>query len=175
MFLFITTTKKLFAFKHRRKVSLSKILTDSLMKLYNCTIKKKGRDEMDIVIDTSAIIAVITNEIHKSKLVSLTQGTNLIAPESLHWEIGNAFSAMLKRQRITLQQAQKAVSLYERIPLRFVNIKLDLAIQLATTHKIYAYDAYFIACAMQMQRSLLSLDKSLLNIAQQCGVKIIGV
>lgn len=130
---------------------------------------------MNIVIDTSAIIAVITNEAHRNALVSLTQGATLIAPESLHWEIGNAFSAMLKRQRITIQQASKAVSLYEKIPLRFINVELDLALELCATYKIYAYDAYFIACAMQMQQSLLSLDQRLLDIAKQCGIKIIEV
>lgn len=130
---------------------------------------------MDIVIDTSAIIAVITNEQHKSKLVSLTQGVNLIAPESLHWEIGNAFSAMLKRQRVTLQQASKAVSLYQKIPMRFINVELDLALELAAEYKIYAYDAYFIACAIQTQHSLLSLDKGLRDVAHRCGIKIIEV
>lgn len=56
---------------------------------------------MDIVIDTSVIIAVIANEPEKGDLVELTKGANLIAPLSVHWEIGNAFSAMLKRRKAT--------------------------------------------------------------------------
>jgi len=36
----------------------------------------------------------------------------------LHWEIGNAFSAMLKRQRITPEQAKTAVEIYGQILLR---------------------------------------------------------
>jgi predicted nucleic acid-binding protein len=50
-----------------------------------------------VIIDTSAIIATITNEAEKERLVKMTQGSFLVAPHSLHWEIGNAFSAMLKR------------------------------------------------------------------------------
>ena len=65
---------------------------------------------MNLVVDTSVIIAVIANEPEKPALVARTQGTELFAPRSLHWEIGNAFSAMLKRQRITLEQAQAEVS-----------------------------------------------------------------
>ncbi len=52
---------------------------------------------MDIVLDTSVIIAVIANEPEKRVLIRLTKGAELIAPQSVHWEIGNAFSAMLKR------------------------------------------------------------------------------
>jgi hypothetical protein len=56
---------------------------------------------MDIVVDTSALIAVIANEPEKPTLVELTSGADLIAPGSVHFEIGNAFSAMLRRRRIT--------------------------------------------------------------------------
>lgn len=46
---------------------------------------------MDIVIDASAIIAVLAGEPERERLLSLTSGANLIAPPSVHWEIGNAF------------------------------------------------------------------------------------
>jgi uncharacterized protein with PIN domain len=49
---------------------------------------------MNIVVDTSVIIAVITNEPHKPQLIDITREVDLLAPLSLHWEIGNAFSAM---------------------------------------------------------------------------------
>ena len=58
---------------------------------------------MEIVADTSVIIAVIANEPEKAAIVAQTQGADLFAPQSLPWEVGNAFSAMLKRQRITLE------------------------------------------------------------------------
>ena len=56
---------------------------------------------MDITIDTSALIAVIANEPQKNEIVRLTEGVKLCAPASVHWEIDNAFSAMLKRNRIS--------------------------------------------------------------------------
>jgi predicted nucleic acid-binding protein len=57
---------------------------------------------LNIVVDTSVIIAVISNESQKDRLIELTKGADLVAPPSVHWEIGNAFSAMLKRGRLTL-------------------------------------------------------------------------
>jgi uncharacterized protein with PIN domain len=54
---------------------------------------------MNITIDTSVLLAVCTNEASKPKLVELTQGHHLLVPASVHWEVGNALSAMLKRDR----------------------------------------------------------------------------
>ncbi len=75
------------------------------------------------VIDASAIIAVIAGEPEREELIKCTQGTGLSAPPSVHWEIGNALSAMLKRRRNSLVQALKAISAYQQIPIRFVDIE----------------------------------------------------
>jgi len=64
---------------------------------------------MGLVVDTSVIISVITNEKHKQQLIKITRGEELIAPESLHWEIGNAFSAMFKRKRIDINRTRRAL------------------------------------------------------------------
>lgn len=130
---------------------------------------------MNIVVDTSVIIAVITNERHKQQLVDITYGADLIAPPSLHWEVGNAFSAMFKRKRINFKQAINAIKAYRKIPIRFCDVKLDLALEISDKLNIYAYDAYFIGCAAKFKSSLISLDKSLLNAANNFGIKIIEV
>jgi predicted nucleic acid-binding protein len=130
---------------------------------------------MDIVVDASVIIAVIANEAEKDKLVKLTQGANLVAPPSVHWEIGNAFSAMLKRNRITLHQALKATQAYHRIPIRYPEVELDEALRIVAESNIVAYDAYLIRCALKYNAPLLSLDKELVGVAQEQGVNVIEV
>lgn len=67
---------------------------------------------MNIVIDTSAIIAVIDNEPEKKRLIKLTSGFDLIAPKSIYCEIGNAFSALFKRNQATLKQAKDAINIF---------------------------------------------------------------
>ena len=130
---------------------------------------------MEIVIDTSAIIAVVTNEPTKPSLIKMTSGAQLFAPRSIHWEIGNAFSAMLKRHRITLAQAQKAVVAYQLIPIRFIDVDLTQALKLASHLDIYAYDAYLIACAQKKKCPLLSLDRGLKHAAKSVGVTVLEV
>jgi len=52
---------------------------------------------MRIVVDTSTVIAVVAGEAEKAKLIELTKDATIVAPPSIDWEVGNAFSAMLKR------------------------------------------------------------------------------
>jgi len=128
-----------------------------------------------MVVDASVIIAVIANEPQKDKLIALTTGADLIAPSSVHWEIGNAFSAMLKHGRVTLQQALQAIEIYQHIPVRLAEVELDESLKIAAELNIYAYDAYLIRCAIKYNTPLLSLDQSLARVARAQGVEVIAV
>jgi len=130
---------------------------------------------MKIVIDTSVVIAVITNENHKPSLILKTKGAHLIAPSSLPFEIGNAISAMFKRNRITLEQAYLALDAFEKIPIQLCDVNLVKAIELAQVLGIYAYDAYFIECAQAYKCPLLSLDSGLIESVLKIGLKSIEV
>jgi len=130
---------------------------------------------LNIVVDTSVIIAVITNEPQKDRLVRLTKGTNLIAPPSVHWEIGNAFSAMLKRGRLTLHQTLKAIEVYHKIPIRYAEVELEDTLRIAAEHNIYSYDAYLLRCATKYNAPLISLDNNLVRIAKEMKLTVIEV
>ena len=73
---------------------------------------------MPIVVDTSTILAVVLNETTKPRIIEATKGQELLAPDSIQWEIGNAFSAMFKRNKITLDQATTGFKIYKKISLR---------------------------------------------------------
>ena len=130
---------------------------------------------MDIVVDTSVIVAVIANEPEKESLIGQTNGAGLMAPPSCHWEVGNAFSAMLNRRRITLTQAQQAIEAYRSIHIRFVDVDLVQAVGLAQHLGIYAYDAYVIACALNQRCPLISLDRGLVAAARAAGADVLEV
>ena len=130
---------------------------------------------MRIVVDTSVIIAVIADEPEKARLIELTKGSTIVAPPSIKWEIGNAFSAMMKKARIGLEQAVEAIEIYQEISLEIVEINLKDAIRLAGKYNIYAYDAYILQCSIENDIPLISLDQDLINIAKQEGVQLIEV
>jgi len=130
---------------------------------------------MELVIDTSAIIAVLIREPHRAALIEVTAGADLLAPPSVHWEVGNAFSAMFKRRRLTLRQAHRALEAYRQIPIRFSDVALVRALEVSTDLDIYAYDAYVIACALQHRCPVLSLDQGLVDAAARAGIATVEV
>jgi predicted nucleic acid-binding protein len=130
---------------------------------------------VEIIVDTSVLIAVLTGEPTRDHLIARTQGAELLAPGSVHWELGNAFSALLKRRRLKLPEAQAALAAYGHIPIRFVDVDLAGALELANRFGLYAYDAYLMACARRQRAPLLTLDARLGRAATEAGVELMEV
>lgn len=130
---------------------------------------------MIITADPSVFLAVVLNEPTKPALVRTTEGAELQAPPSLPWEIANALSALVRRDRITPDQARTALGAYQGIPVRLADIDLEDALVLAMSHKIYAYDAFVIECARRYRTPLLSLDRRQVAIAGEEGVDVIPI
>ena len=121
------------------------------------------------------MLAVIVAEPERGRIIELTAGQRLIGPGSIPWEIGNAFSAMLKQRRLGLVEVQEGLRIFETIPLRLVKIDMEKALSIAGEAKTYAYDAYSIDCAVRLAAPLLSLDGGLKRAALKFGVKIMEV
>ena len=130
---------------------------------------------MDIVIDTSALIAVIAGEPERNKIVELTTGNTLIGPGSIPWEIGNAFSAMFKQNRLTIDEAQKGLIIFDSIPLRYLKPDFVNTLKMSKQADMYAYDAYFLDCAIRQKAPLLTLDRKLRTAAQNLNVETMEV
>lgn len=126
---------------------------------------------MDIIIDTSALIAVIVGEPEREKIIDLTKGSTVIGPGSIPWEIGNAFSAMFKRKRLTLEEAKKGMVIFKNIPLRYIEPDFTMVLKLSKQADIYAYDAYFLDCAIRLKAPLLTLDRRLKASAQHLNIE----
>ncbi len=130
---------------------------------------------MDIVIDTSALIAVIAGEPERNRIVELTTANTLIGPGSIPWEIGNAFSAMFKQNRLTLEEAREGLTIFNSIPIRYINPDFVHAMTISKQTNMYAYDAYFIDCSLRQKAPLLTLDHKLKLAAQSLNAKILEV
>ena len=130
---------------------------------------------MNITIDTSALVSVIGNEASKQKIIEITTGCSLCAPMSVHWEIGNAFSAMFKRRSSSIELGKQAIKAYREIPIKFIDVPLEQALEISSAQNLYAYDAYLIQCSQLTSTPLLTLDGGLKRAAQEMGVQILEV
>lgn len=97
---------------------------------------------MRLVADTNILLAVALNEPEKEGIVRATLGAEIVAPEILPYEIGNALSAMIKRRRLTGPETLAALAATRQIPVRLVSVDIAQALQLAADFNLYAYDAY---------------------------------
>ena len=130
---------------------------------------------MQIVIDPSAILAVLLREPERESLITTTEEAVMLAPASLPWEIGNALITGLRRKRLSLDDVQAAWSSFEDVPMRLVDVDMVSALDAAAEHGLYAYDAYVLEAALTRRLPLLTLDKALARAAEQAGVSVLEV
>lgn len=128
---------------------------------------------MNIVADTNTFIAVALNEPEKETIIRLTGNSGLIAPETLHFEIGNALTALLKKKRLKKQEIILAWENIQRIPVELRRIGMEMALGIAAEHHIYAYDAYFLECAVRFHCPLLTLDRGMKRTAKLMNIPVV--
>jgi len=128
---------------------------------------------MKIVADTNTFLAVAMNEPEKAWLIKATDGSELVAPAILPYEIGNALSALVKRKRIDPRETLRVWDVVCRIPVELVEIDIRKALTLAVRFGIYAYDAFFLQCALHLRCPLLTLDRAMCRVASELKIKLV--
>ena len=127
---------------------------------------------MKIIADTNTFIAVALNEPEKDMIIRLTEGHDLVAPEVLPFEIGNALTAMMKRNALKADEVILAWDMVQHIPVKLRRIDIGAALNIATQYNIYAYDAFFLECARNLRSPLLTLDQQMKGIARKIGIQV---
>ena len=127
---------------------------------------------MKITADTNTFIAVALNEPEKRRIIRLTEGHDIIAPDVLPFEIGNALTAMMKKKALKKNEVASAWEAVQHIPVDLRNTDIKSALKIAIKFNIYAYDAYFLECAVNLRAPLLTLDRGMQRVAQEIGITI---
>jgi predicted nucleic acid-binding protein len=128
---------------------------------------------MKIIADTNIFIAVALNEPEKSKIIRLTEGHDLIAPDILPFEIGNALTAMMRKTALKKDEVLAVWELVQQIPVDLRHTDIQSALKIAIKFNLYAYDAYFLECAFNLRSPLLTLDLGMRRVAREIGIKIL--
>ncbi len=128
---------------------------------------------MNMVIDTSAIIASVVRGPERDILAEAASGHVLIAPGFIRWEIGNAFSVMMRQNRIDAGEARRGMEILEKIPLRYVDVDMANVLSIASRLQGVAADAFFLETALRYSAPLLTLDRSLGRAAESLGIEVV--
>jgi predicted nucleic acid-binding protein len=130
---------------------------------------------VNIVSDTNVVMAVALDEPERAAIIAATQSVELLAPEILPYEIGNALSALYKRGILNSSQIHSVWNATQQIPVEYRSIDIERALKIAIEHKIYAYDAYFLECAIQSRCPLLTLDAKMKSVARTLRIELITI
>jgi predicted nucleic acid-binding protein len=128
---------------------------------------------MKIIADTNIFLAVALEEPEKNMIIKLTLGHDLVAPEVLPFEIGNALTALMKKRALDADELTSAWDMVQTIPVELRQIDVRSALEIASRFNIYAYDAYFIECAISLHCPLLTLDRQMKIVGQNVGINIL--
>ncbi len=115
------------------------------------------------------------NEPERNRIIELTARNSLIGPGSIPWEIGNAFSAMFKQNRLTFEEARKGLSIFETIPVQYIKTDFFNVVSISRQTNTYAYDAYFLDCAIWHNAPILTLDRKLITVAKSLKLSTLEV
>jgi predicted nucleic acid-binding protein len=70
---------------------------------------------MEIIVDASAIMAVIAQEPERDIVIQLTKGVKILSPAMISYEIANGLTKMVKKRLIDRERMLKVYELYGRI------------------------------------------------------------
>jgi predicted nucleic acid-binding protein len=129
---------------------------------------------MEMIVDASAIMAVIAQEPERDTVIQLTKGAKILSPAMVSYEIANGLTKMVKKKIIDKERMLNIYKLYKNIPIRQIENNITKALEIAWNYKIYAYDACYLESAKRLTLPLLTFDSNMAKIGNELGITILG-
>jgi predicted nucleic acid-binding protein len=124
------------------------------------------------VIDASVAVRWFVHGPGNDRAAPWLERTDLIAPDFIIVEVGNAFWRYIQRKHLEIEEA---VEILRQLPGSFArlipigDVVID-ALRIAKEHDHPIYDCCYLALAQREGRSLVTLDRDMATIATQIGI-----
>jgi len=124
------------------------------------------------VVDASVAVRWFIYGVGNERAAPWLERTDLIAPDFILAEVGNAFWRYIQRGHLELEEATEIL---KRLPGSFSQLVpigevVGDALRLAKEHDHPIYDCCYVALAMREGKGLVTLDRGLAKIAGNAGV-----
>jgi predicted nucleic acid-binding protein len=130
---------------------------------------------MEIMLDASAIIAVIADEPESEIVINYTKDAVIVCPNIVSFEIANALTKMMKKKVIdTKEKIITLIKNFQQIPIKTITVDLERSLEIAWNYKIYAYDSIYLETAQRLNLPLLTFDGGMSKIGKELGITILG-
>lgn len=118
-----------------------------------------------LVCDASVLFKLLVDESDSGLAKSLVASVEIIAPELVYAEIGNALWAYMRRTSITLSEAEALLEVLSRAPLNVQPIRpyLERALTIAHDLRHPIYDCVYLAISESLNVPLVTADARFLS------------
>ncbi len=114
-----------------------------------------------MVVDASAIVAMLFNEPTRDEVAARLRGHALHAPDLLPFEVANACLKKIRARPSEQKDLLESFSTFQDLPIFLDQIDAHATIVLAFKHKLSLYDASYLWLAQQHGVELVTLDEKL--------------
>ena len=124
------------------------------------------------IVDASAIGAVLLVEQESAWVTEQTDGSELIGPAILPFEVGNICWKRLRRSPADTDRVMAIWSAWSAsLPVRLVMPDPTYTLRLAYETGLTFYDASYVRLAQDYDADLVSLDAQLVRVARRLGLR----
>lgn len=125
-----------------------------------------------IIIDASVILSALFPDEQQQQSQAIirdhaAEQISLVAPTLLQYELTNAVWQGVRRQRITMQQAQETMTIVDELRIPLEPVSWENSLNWAQRFDRSAYDAAYIALAFTRSEPLITGDLRLYNAVHQ--------
>jgi predicted nucleic acid-binding protein len=115
----------------------------------------------DKVVDASAVVALLFNELRREEIVPRLRGGTLSAPSLIRFEVANACLKKIRAAPTERPALLEAFSFLDALSISLEIVNLAEAIVLAERMKLSLYDASYLWLAHALGAELITLDDKL--------------
>ena len=121
------------------------------------------------VVDASAIVALLFDELTRDEVAQRLRGASLIAPALIRFEVANACLKKIRAAPAERRPLLEAFSLFDDLSISLETVDLGEAIALAELTRLSLYDASYLWLARTLGVDLVTLDDRLARADQAPG------
>lgn len=121
---------------------------------------------MTLVVDASAVAAVLFQEPDGATIEAHTEGETLIAPHLIDYELANICWKRIRREPLAGPGLLTMLSGLTSLDIRRVEVPAVEVATLAVQTGLTAYDASYLWLAMSRDLELVTLDSQLARVNQ---------
>jgi predicted nucleic acid-binding protein len=121
----------------------------------------------DKVVDASAVVALLFNELPRDAVAARLRGCSLHAPSLIQFEVANACLKKMRAFPSEREALLRAFSLFDHLSIAAESIDFAATMALAERSRLSLYDASYLWLANALRAELVTLDVKLAGADQQ--------